>query len=57
MGCASKDFACYCEKAASYQQAAGKCLLAASCRSQAMASKTASDAVCACVKGGAVKKV
>lgn len=52
VGCKAKDFDCYCKNAEKYTTAAGKCLLAATCRKDALASKTASDAVCACVKAG-----
>ncbi|KAE9988300.1 hypothetical protein EG328_011673 [Venturia inaequalis] len=51
VGCKTKDFDCYCQNAEKYALAAGKCLIAPACRSEAMAAKTASDAVCACVKG------
>ncbi|QDS70742.1 hypothetical protein FKW77_003351 [Venturia effusa] len=52
VGCKAKDFQCYCDNAEKYSQAAGRCLIAQPCRSQALATKQASDAVCACVKGG-----
>ncbi|TID26685.1 CFEM domain-containing [Venturia nashicola] len=51
VGCKAKDFDCYCKNAEKYAATAGKCLIGAPCRSQAMATKTASDAVCLCVKG------
>ncbi|TID15141.1 hypothetical protein E2P81_ATG08212 [Venturia nashicola] len=50
VGCAAKDYKCFCAKQASYDAEAVKCVNAG-CGPDAVKVKPAADAVCACAKG------